>query len=140
MDRLARTDARILQEAVDSAAVSVIFVAPGFFDGGSKTMPFPEIDAEGYLVEPASWSIEWARAAAAALQIEMTEEHWDVLRFMRDYFEEHQVAPDARFVMRYLSETRNAPRNRLFELFPYGYPGQACKLAGMRRPRIWSTG
>ncbi len=103
-------------------------------------MPFPEIDAEGYLVDPTNWSVEWARATAVAMQIEMTEEHWDVLRFMRGYFEEHQVAPDARFVMRYLSETRNAPRNRLFELFPYGYPGQACKLAGMRRPRIWSTG
>ena len=43
-------------------------------------------------------------------------------------------------VMRHLSETRGASRNRLFELFPYGYPGQACKIAGMRRPRVRSTG
>ena len=52
----------------------------------------------------------------------------------------NQVAPDARFVIRHLSETRGAGRNRLFELFPYGYVGQACKLAGMKRPRAWSTG
>jgi tRNA 2-thiouridine synthesizing protein E len=70
----------------------------------------------------------------------LTGEHWDVLRFMRAYFEEHQVPPDARFVMRHLSQTRGADRNRLFDLFPYGYAGQACKIAGMRRPRIWSTG
>ena len=29
---------------------------------------------------------------------------------------------------------------KLFELFPYGYVKQACKIAGMRRPRAWSTG
>jgi sulfur relay (sulfurtransferase) DsrC/TusE family protein len=50
------------------------------------------------------------------------------------------VSPDARFVMRHLTGTFGADRNRLFELFPYGYPGQACKIAGMKRPRIWSTG
>ncbi len=57
---------------------------------------------------------------------------------MRKFYEGHQVPADA--VMRHLSETRGADRNRLFELFPYGYPGQACKIAGMRRPRVWSTG
>jgi tRNA 2-thiouridine synthesizing protein E len=30
--------------------------------------------------------------------------------------------------------------NALFVLFPYGYVKQACKIAGMRRPRAWSTG
>lgn len=33
-----------------------------------------------------------------------------------------------------------AGRNRLFEFFAHGYPGQARKIAGMKRPRIWSTG
>ena len=31
-------------------------------------------------------------------------------------------------------------QKKLFELFPYGYVKQACKIAGMRRPRAWSTG
>ncbi len=31
-------------------------------------------------------------------------------------------------------------RKRLFDLFPYGYVGQACKIAGIKRPRGWSTG
>jgi len=99
-----------------------------------------DIDAEGYLTDPAAWSEEWARETAERLQIELNEDHWEALRFMRAFLEEHQVAPDARFVMRHLSETRGAGRNRLFELFPYGYVGQACKIAGMRRPRVWSTG
>ncbi|WP_296712310.1 TusE/DsrC/DsvC family sulfur relay protein [Rhodoblastus sp.] len=103
-------------------------------------MPKPEIDADGYLVDPSDWSEEWARDVARNLQIELTDEHWDVLRFMRGYHEEHQVPPDVRFVIRHLAETRGAARNRIFELFPSGYAGPACKIAGMRRPRIWSTG
>ena len=99
-----------------------------------------QVDAEGYLTDPTDWTEEWANAAARAEHIELTSEHWTVIRFMRTFLELHQVTPDARFVMRHLSDTNGAPRNRLFELFPHGYPGQACKIAGMRRPRAWSTG
>lgn len=99
-----------------------------------------DVDAEGYLTDPADWTEEWATAAARAEHIDLTAEHWSAIRFMRAFLELHQVAPDARFVMRHLTETTGAARNRLFELFPYGYPGQACKIAGMRRPRTWSTG
>jgi len=101
------------------------------------------LDNEGYLVDPADWSDEVAEALARAEHIVLTEEHWAVLRFMRQYYEEHATPADARFAIRYLAEDRghgaNA-RKRLFELFPYGYVKQACRIAGMRRPRIWSTG
>jgi len=100
----------------------------------------PSLDVEGYLVDPSEWSEDWARATADAMNVTLTDEHWEAIGFMRKFYDEHQVAPDARFVMRHLSETRGAPRNRLFELFPFGYPGQACKIAGMRKPRAWSTG
>ncbi|MGO8739318.1 TusE/DsrC/DsvC family sulfur relay protein [Rhodoblastus sp.] len=103
-------------------------------------MQAPETDVEGYLIDPAQWTEDWARDKARQLDIELTNDHWEAIKFMRSFQEEHQVSPDARFVMRYLTETRGAGRNRLFELFPYGYPGQACKIAGMKRPRIWSTG
>ena len=101
----------------------------------------PPLDAEGYLIEPLLWTEDVARVLAGREGIELTEQHWDVIRFMRRYFEEHQVAPDARFVIKDVME-RLVPgaRNRLFELFPYGYPGQACRIAGMKRPRKWSTG
>lgn len=101
----------------------------------------PALDADGFLLDPSQWTEEVARVLARREGIELTDEHWDVIRFMRRYLEEHQVAADARFVIWHLVE-RLGPsgRNRLFELFPYGYPGQACKIAGMRRPRAWSTG
>ncbi len=103
-------------------------------------MSVPELDADGYLTDPTAWTEDWARETAEELHIELTEDHWEALRFMRAYMDDHQVPPDARFVMRHLTQTTGAGRNRLFELFPYGYAGQACKLAGMRKPRVWSAG
>jgi len=101
------------------------------------------IDDEGYLVDPADWNEQVAEVLAQREQIALTQEHWSVIRFMREYFDGHQIAPDARHVMKHLAElkgTGKAGRNDLFVLFPYGYVKQACKIAGMRRPRAWSTG
>jgi len=101
----------------------------------------PARDAEGYLVEPREWNEEIAEALAGELGIALGADHWDVIRHMRALYEEHQVAPDARHIIKHL-EARypGTARKRLFELFPYGYPAQACKVAGMKRPRAWSTG
>lgn len=100
----------------------------------------PMIDSDGYLVDPAEWTEDWARETADAMGLALTPEHWEAIRFMRAYYEAHQTPADARSVIRHLGAALGASRNRLFELFPYGYPGQACRIAGMRRPRIWSTG
>lgn len=100
-------------------------------------------DDEGYLVDPADWNEEIAVELARREELVLGAQHWDVIRFMRRYLEDRQIAPDARFAMKYLAEAHalgNGARARLFELFPYGYVRQACKIAGMRRPRAWSTG
>ncbi len=97
-------------------------------------------DVEGYLVDPSDWSEDFARTVARSESIDLTDEHWAVIRFMRRSLEEHGVAPDARHVMKFLAGDREAGRTRLFDLFPYGYVKQACKIAGMKRPRAWSTG
>ena len=100
-----------------------------------------EIDAEGYLVEPEDWNEDVARELARGLGIELGDDHWDVIRFMRSYYEEHRIAAAARNVINHLDgRYPGQARNRLFKLFPYGYVGQACKIAGMKRPRGWSTG
>ena len=101
------------------------------------------VDDEGYLVEPSDWNEQVAEELARHESIVLSDEHWAVIRFMRAYHEQHQIAPDARHVMKHLAEYKGAGkagRNDLFVLFPYGYVKQACKVAGMRRPRAWSTG
>jgi tRNA 2-thiouridine synthesizing protein E len=102
------------------------------------------IDQQGFLVEPDDWDESVARELARNADVELTERHWDVIRFMRGFLAEHGVAPDARFAFRFLGAQtggdEKSGRTLFFELFPYGYVGQACKIAGMRQPRAWSTG
>lgn len=103
----------------------------------SETLP---VDGEGYLTDPGDWTEAIALELAAREGIALGEEHWSAIHFMRAWLEDRQVAPDARHVIKHLSEAFGTGRNRLFELFPYGYVQQACKIAGLRRPRSWSTG
>jgi tRNA 2-thiouridine synthesizing protein E len=103
-----------------------------------------ERDIEGYLIDPEAWNETIARELAAEEKLGLTDEFWPILTFMRDYWREHQVAPDVRHVIDFLVNDRNmnkkAAKEQLFQLFPYGYVKQACKIAGMMRPRAWSTG
>ena len=110
------------------------------FTLGGKPIP---VDDEGYLIDPADWNEGVAEQLARHESIVLSDGHWAVIRFMREYYERRQIAPDARHVIKYLADYRGASsegRNDLFKLFPYGYVKQACKIAGMRRPRSWSTG
>lgn len=100
----------------------------------------PARDDEGYLVEPQDWTEELAEAFAAEENIRLGDEHWTVIRFMRASYAEKQVTPDARHAIKHLTKVHGTGRNRLFKLFPYGYVQQACKIAGMKKPRAWSTG
>jgi len=102
------------------------------------------VDEAGYLVDPEQWSEEFARHAACGEGIELEPLHWSVIEFMRGYLDEHGIAADARFTLKFLAEQRGTDkagaRKLMFELFPYGYVKQACRIAGMRQPRAWSTG
>lgn len=107
------------------------------------TAPRVRTDDEGYLIEPDDWSETVAEEFAQQEHLVLTEEHRKIIGFMRNYYAEHRVAPDARFVIKYLAEklgVGRAAHKRLFALFPYGYVKQACRIAGMKRPRAWSTG
>jgi TusE/DsrC/DsvC family sulfur relay protein len=102
-----------------------------------------DVDDEGYLVNPADWSAAVAEELARREDLRLEPLHWRVIGFMREHLESRQVAADARFVIRHLAEDPDVgerARKLLFELFPYGYVRQACKIAGMRRPRAWSSG
>jgi tRNA 2-thiouridine synthesizing protein E len=102
-----------------------------------------DIDDEGYLVDPGEWTESVAEELARRENLQLDRLHWHVIEFMRRYLEQRQIAPDARYVIRHLADEvglGDEARTKLFELFPYGYVRQACKIAGMRRPRAWSTG
>jgi tRNA 2-thiouridine synthesizing protein E len=101
----------------------------------------PAVDEEGYLVDPGQWTPEWAIEVARTLDLALSDDHWEVVRFIRESYQERQVTPDARHAMRHLElHYPGRGRHRMFELFPFGYVAQACRIAGMKRPRAWSTG
>ena len=67
----------------------------------SAQAPGPARDAEGYLIEPAAWNEGIARRLANELGIELNDDHWDVIRHMRALWEERQIAPDARHIIKH---------------------------------------
>ena len=101
-------------------------------------------DDEGYLVNPDDWTPGLADEFAREEGLVLTDEHWIVLTFVREYYAEHGITPDIRHVAKHLAERVNGDKKhakaRMFDLFPYGYVRQTCKIAGMKRPRAWSTG
>lgn len=101
-------------------------------------------DVEGYVVDPDDWDEDLAKQLAAEEGLDLTGDSWTILCFMRKYWDIHKVAPDVRHVTRHLVEElgydKKAAKHLVFSLFPYGYVKQACKIAGMQRPRAWSTG
>lgn len=103
-----------------------------------------ERDNEGYLIDPETWDDQVARELAAEEKLELTDSYWGILNFMREYWRLNQVAPDVRHVVGFITEDqgvdKRAAKEQLFQLFPYGYVQQACKIAGMIKPRAWSTG
>ena len=103
-----------------------------------------EVDGNGYLTNPDQWTPEFTQFVAEEENIQLTPLHHEVLNFIRASEADHGVMPDVRFVLKLLAAkdglSKSESKDVLFELFPYGYVGQACKMAGMRQPRAWSTG
>jgi len=94
-------------------------------------------DNEGFLLNPADWDIDVANKLAETLRIDMSEHHWEVVRFIREYYEQTQTVPEARHALKDLGNKLGKEivnRKFLYALFPYGYGQQACKIAGMRKP------
>jgi len=104
----------------------------------------PERDKEGYLVEPSQWHKDLAIVLASEEDIVLTGEHWIVINYIREFFDDNQVVPDVRHAFKHLASELKVDKKEgkklLFKLFPYGYVKQTCKIAGMKRPRAWSTG
>lgn len=102
------------------------------------------VDEYGYITDPDLWTRDFAAHAAQAEGVTLTDRHFEIIAFMRGWLDEHGVTPDVRFVLKFLERYgvtgKPAAKDLLFELFPQGYVKQACKIAGMKQPRAWSTG
>ncbi|MBL6958718.1 MAG: TusE/DsrC/DsvC family sulfur relay protein [Rhodospirillales bacterium] len=96
-----------------------------------------EHDEEGYITNINEWELDLARAIAVDEGIDMTDEHWEVVNFLREYYSEYQIAPAVRVLVKAIKKKLGADKGSnkyLYELFPYGPAKQACKIAGLPKP------
>lgn len=97
-----------------------------------------ERDEEGFLLDARDWHPDLIEPLAAEAGLPLTEERLAIIHFIRDYFETNQSVPEARVVLKHMHKhwgKEKATRRYLYQLFPHGYGQQACKIAGMRKPR-----
>jgi tRNA 2-thiouridine synthesizing protein E len=96
-----------------------------------------ETDEEGYLQNLSDWSEEVASHMAEQENIHMTENHWEVVNFLRNYYTEYQIAPAIRVLTKAIGKKLGPDKGNskyLYQLFPYGPAKQACKFAGLPKP------
>ncbi|MBK7474298.1 MAG: TusE/DsrC/DsvC family sulfur relay protein [Burkholderiales bacterium] len=96
-----------------------------------------ETDEEGYLVNLSDWDEDAAKYIAGVENVEMTENHWEVVNFLREYYNDYQIAPAVRVLTKEIGKKLGAEKGNskyLYELFPYGPAKQACKIAGLPKP------
>lgn len=96
-----------------------------------------EVSELGYLANTDEWEPEVARVMARKDGTELTEPHWEVINFLRAYYDEYRIAPAIRVVTYTLGKKLGKDKGNskyLFELFPSGPARQACRYAGLPGP------
>lgn len=96
-----------------------------------------ETDTYGYLKNMSDWTPELAELIAAGEQITLSEAHWEVIHFVRDFYAEYKTSPAIRALVKAmalkLGEYKGNSRY-LYRLFPEGPAKQATKIAGLPKP------
>ncbi len=90
-----------------------------------------EVDEDGFIQDPACWSEELAAAIARAEDVpELTENHWKVINYLRNYYQQFGIAP----MIRKLCKDTGFSLKEIYEMFPSGPAKGACKIAGLPKP------
>jgi tRNA 2-thiouridine synthesizing protein E len=88
------------------------------------------VDDEGFLTMYGEWDEDLAEQLAAAIGIELTEEHWRAIRFLRDDFR----ATGETATLRRVTTVGGIPTRTLFALFPKKPAKKMAYIAGLPKP------
>jgi tRNA 2-thiouridine synthesizing protein E len=90
-----------------------------------------EVDEDGFMENPEDWNEDVAYALASTEDVaELTEDHWKLIHYLRDYFQQYGIAP----MIRKLCKETGFPLKKVYEMFPSGPAKGACKVAGLAKP------
>ena len=90
-----------------------------------------QIDEDGFLQEPERWNEAVAAALGKTEGVDdLTDDHWKVVNYLREYYLEYQVAP----MIRKLCKSTGFKLKQIYALFPSGPAKGACKIAGLPKP------
>lgn len=96
-----------------------------------------ETDSEGYLKDTTQWSEAMAEVIAAQEGITLAVEHWEVVRFVREFYLEFNTSPAIRMLVKAMANKFGEEKvnsRYLYRLFPKGPAKQATKIAGLPKP------
>lgn len=90
-----------------------------------------ELDEDGFLEDASAWTPDVALALAATEEVaELTEEHWKMINYLREYYDQYGVAP----MVRKMVKDTGYDQKKIYELFPAGPGKGACKISGLPKP------
>lgn len=96
-----------------------------------------EVNEEGFLRSINDWNEAVAVVIARLNAIEMTDAHWEIVLFMRHYYQTFKHLPNARMFTKAIAQQFGVEKGNsryLHKLFPQGPLKQACKIAGLPKP------
>lgn len=96
-----------------------------------------ETDEDGYLLNLDDWDKDVANFLAQQEGVDMTDAHWEVVDFLREYYDEYKIAPMIRILTKAIGKKLGPDKGNtkyLYELYPGGPAKQACKIAGLPKP------
>lgn len=94
--------------------------------------------SNGHLLELEDWSRETGLVLAENENISMTDAHWEIIEFLRNYYDEFGLTPNIRLLAKVLSKQfgpEKGSQKYLYQLFPKGPSYQGCLIAGLPIPR-----
>lgn len=90
-----------------------------------------DVDEDGFIQDPEVWNEDLAKALALTEGVqEMSDDHWKLVHYLRDYYLQFGIAP----MVRKLCKETGLPLKRVYELYPSGPAKGACKVAGLPKP------
>lgn len=97
-----------------------------------------QLDKEGYLLNLADWSEETAIHLATEEGIELTQAHWEIIYLLRDFYQEFEVSPAMRPLVKAVAKKLGEEKGKsiyLMTLFPGSPAKLIAKLAGLPKPK-----